>query len=71
MKSPCVRICVVHLGTGYCVGCQRTVEEIADWVRMTDEERARIMEALPHREQAHRGRHVRPSRRRRQNDPER
>ena len=31
----------------YCLGCKRTLNEIACWGEMTDEERAEVMLALP------------------------
>jgi hypothetical protein len=33
----------------HCVGCYRTLPEIARWSRMTDAERDEIMQALPAR----------------------
>ncbi len=35
--------------SGFCLGCRRTLQEIAGWSRYSDEERAEIMAALPHR----------------------
>jgi predicted Fe-S protein YdhL (DUF1289 family) len=32
---------------GLCLGCARTLDEIARWGGMSDEERARIMAELP------------------------
>jgi predicted Fe-S protein YdhL (DUF1289 family) len=32
-----------------CIGCYRTIDEIARWSRFTDMERREIMEALPAR----------------------
>lgn len=55
-ESPCVRVCVVHPQTGYCLGCGRTVEEIARWPRMTAEERRAVLAVLGEREAAPRGR---------------
>ena len=49
IASPCVRICVVDGASGLCVGCLRTLGEIAGWGAMTDQERAEIMTALPQR----------------------
>ena len=31
----------------YCLGCKRTLDEIARWSGMTDEERAEVMSKLP------------------------
>ncbi len=49
VESPCVKICVVHPEAKICVGCRRTVEEIARWSGMTSEERRAIMAQLPGR----------------------
>lgn len=49
MQSPCVKICTYQPGAGLCLGCGRTLEEIAGWTAMSDAERRRIMEALPGR----------------------
>ena len=49
IESPCVKICVVHPVERICVGCLRSVEEIAGWSRMTPEERRAVMADLPSR----------------------
>jgi predicted Fe-S protein YdhL (DUF1289 family) len=49
IQSPCVRVCVVHPEARICVGCHRTLEEIAGWSRMSHEDRAAVMDALPGR----------------------
>jgi hypothetical protein len=38
VKSPCVNICALD-DDDVCTGCQRTVEEITRWSRMTNDER--------------------------------
>jgi predicted Fe-S protein YdhL (DUF1289 family) len=35
--------------SGLCVGCGRTIDEIAGWAQMSDGERRAIMAALPAR----------------------
>ncbi|KRA58350.1 Fe-S oxidoreductase [Caulobacter sp. Root655] len=47
--TPCVKVCAVDGLTGVCLGCRRTLPEIAGWSRLSDEERAAIMAALPQR----------------------
>lgn len=48
--SPCTGICRLD-ERGYCVGCQRTGEEIGRWRAMTDAERLYVMQViLPGRE---------------------
>ncbi len=49
IATPCVKVCAVDGATGYCLGCRRTLPEIAGWARLSDEERAAIMAALPQR----------------------
>jgi hypothetical protein len=41
---------VVDGASSLCLGCYRTLSEIAGWSAMTDAERAAIMAALPGRE---------------------
>lgn len=47
--SPCIGVCVVD-AAGRCEGCLRTLDEIASWSLMGDDDRLRIMDALPERE---------------------
>lgn len=49
METPCVQICVIDPLSGFCIGCGRTGEEVAGWIRMTPEERRLTMESLPDR----------------------
>jgi predicted Fe-S protein YdhL (DUF1289 family) len=49
MLTPCILVCSIDLNTGYCFGCGRTSAEIGAWMGYSDEERRRIMEALPER----------------------
>jgi hypothetical protein len=53
--TPCVKVCVVDGESGLCLGCFRTLGEVAGWAALADNERAAIMAALP----ARRGR-IRP-----------
>ncbi|MFK0300199.1 DUF1289 domain-containing protein [Brevundimonas sp. NPDC090276] len=46
IATPCVMICTVDGASGLCLGCLRTLPEIATWSRMSDEERAQIMGEL-------------------------
>ncbi len=49
VQSPCVKVCVVHPAARICVGCLRTIDEIAAWSLMTHEGRAAVMAELPGR----------------------
>jgi len=46
VESPCRSICVIHEGTGFCIGCYRSRAEIAGWSRMTPEARAAVLAEL-------------------------
>ncbi len=47
MESPCIDVCEIDRATGLCLGCRRTIDEIAGWTAMTSAERRRIMTELP------------------------
>ena len=47
IATPCVQVCMVDGESGLCLGCFRTLGEIAGWARFTDEERAALTAALP------------------------
>jgi len=49
IKTPCVQVCVVDGDSGLCLGCFRTLAEIAGWSRLSEEARAAIMAELPDR----------------------
>jgi uncharacterized protein len=49
IQTPCIKICVVDPQSGLCLGCHRTLNEIAAWTSLGDAERARIMSELPGR----------------------
>jgi uncharacterized protein len=49
VDSPCIKLCVVHPEERLCVGCYRSIEEIATWSRLTPAERRAIMADLPAR----------------------
>ena len=49
VDSPCIKICVIHPEERLCVGCYRSIEEIATWSRLTPEERRTIIADLPAR----------------------
>jgi hypothetical protein len=49
IASPCVQVCVVDGESGLCLGCRRTLAEIGGWARLTDAQRAEVMDELPGR----------------------
>jgi len=49
ITSPCNKICTVDPGSGICIGCGRTLDEIGRWLSLTENDRARVMAELPRR----------------------
>lgn len=49
IKTPCVKVCVVDGQSGNCLGCGRTLGEIAQWARFSDDQRDGVMAVLPAR----------------------
>jgi hypothetical protein len=47
VESPCIKLCVIHPEERICVGCHRSIDEIAAWSRLTPEARRAIMAELP------------------------
>lgn len=52
METPCNKICVIDQASGLCRGCGRSLDEIARWAAMPDEERRAIMTTLAARMEA-------------------
>lgn len=49
ISTPCIKVCAVSGQTGLCIGCGRTLAEIAGWGGLSEPERQRIMAQLPTR----------------------
>jgi predicted Fe-S protein YdhL (DUF1289 family) len=49
IETPCNRVCVVHPALKLCIGCGRSLDEIARWIDLDAAARARIMAQLPSR----------------------
>ncbi len=49
IQSPCIKICVVHPEARICTGCYRSIDEITRWSKMSNEDRATVMQDLPDR----------------------
>jgi predicted Fe-S protein YdhL (DUF1289 family) len=50
--SPCVKVCRIR-DDGYCAGCMRTVDEIRDWMIMSDYEQRKLLFELKWRQDVH------------------
>ena len=46
IKTPCVKVCVVDGESGLCLGCYRTLQEVAAWASFSDQDRERVMAEL-------------------------
>ena len=49
IATPCIKLCIVDGESGLCMGCFRSLPEVARWGRISDVERAEIMSGLPDR----------------------
>ena len=49
VRSPCTNICRIHAATGWCIGCGRTLDEIARWGATSDADRDTVIAELPTR----------------------
>ena len=49
VPSPCVNVCRMDPKSGYCVGCARTLDEIAGWSQASSAQRLAILQQLPQR----------------------
>jgi predicted Fe-S protein YdhL (DUF1289 family) len=43
ISTPCVKVCVIDPHSALCVGCGRTLAEIAAWTAMSEAERGAVM----------------------------
>ena len=50
VASPCVGVCSIDRETRFCLGCWRSMEEIAHWSRYDDPKRLAVIETLRQRQ---------------------
>jgi hypothetical protein len=50
VPSPCISICQMDADTGWCQGCFRTLDEIAQWSRADDAEKLRVWQRIEARQ---------------------
>lgn len=48
-ETPCIAVCIIDPKSKLCLGCGRTLPEIARWHRIDNAERLEIMAMLPAR----------------------
>ncbi|WP_159869111.1 DUF1289 domain-containing protein [Novosphingobium sp. 9U] len=46
LPSPCTGVCRLDVAGETCVGCWRTLDEIAGWARFSAEEKRQVLDAL-------------------------
>ncbi len=49
IASPCINICRMDGASGLCIGCLRSLEEIARWSRAGDDDKRTILAAVGRR----------------------
>jgi predicted Fe-S protein YdhL (DUF1289 family) len=49
VPSPCVSICQMDAASGWCLGCARTIDEIAAWGMLDDDAKRAVWAQLPSR----------------------
>ncbi len=48
IKNPCINICRTD-SNGICLGCKRSLAEIGDWSKYTNEEKMTVLENISQR----------------------
>lgn len=49
VASPCTNVCRIDAGSGWCLGCGRTLDEIVRWGTTDPDDRQRVTAELPAR----------------------
>ncbi len=49
VRTPCIQVCTVDGASGLCLGCLRSLPEIAQWSRLDEATREAILAELPAR----------------------
>jgi predicted Fe-S protein YdhL (DUF1289 family) len=44
--SPCNQVCRIDSASGLCLGCKRTLEEIADWSMLSHSDKLKLLDRL-------------------------
>lgn len=48
-ETPCTKVCRIDRASRLCAGCLRSLDEIAEWGRMSPDARRRVMAKLSER----------------------
>ena len=46
VPSPCINVCRMNPATGWCDGCLRTIDEIANWSLLDDAAKRAVWDAI-------------------------
>ncbi len=52
VASPCNNVCKMDARSGWCLGCYRTLDEIASWSSLEEWRKRAVVEALAPRREA-------------------
>jgi len=55
IESPCIDVCQMSEDKTVCIGCHRSLSEIANWRHLTDTEKIRVIAAAQARRAASQG----------------
>lgn len=55
IESPCIGVCEMSDDKTVCIGCHRSLSEIANWTHLTDTEKIRVIAAAQARRAASHG----------------
>lgn len=48
VKNPCINVCRTD-SNGICLGCKRSLNEIGDWSKYSNEEKSSVLEKISQR----------------------
>lgn len=49
VASPCTSVCRMNAGNGWCEGCFRTLDEIAEWSGMDEAAKRQVLQQITQR----------------------
>jgi predicted Fe-S protein YdhL (DUF1289 family) len=58
VPSPCINVCRMDAATGWCEGCQRTLDEIAAWSSLGAADKRAVWQQLASRREVASARHA-------------
>jgi uncharacterized protein len=53
VASPCINVCRMDAASGLCEGCLRTIDEIAAWGMLADDDKRALWQRLEQRRVSH------------------